>query len=54
MNYTVGLAGDAAKEAFKIGELPVTIVFDRGGRIVGRFDGFTMPEQIRGAVEKVL
>jgi thiol:disulfide interchange protein DsbD len=54
MNYTVGLAGDAAKEAFKIGELPVTLVFDRSGRIVDRFEGFTTPDKIRGAVEKVL
>ncbi len=54
MNYTVGLAGDAAKDAFKIGELPVTLVFDRSGRIVDRFEGFTTPDKIRGAVEKVL
>ncbi len=54
MNYTVGLAGDASKEAFKIGELPVTLVFDRSGRIVDRFEGFTAPDKIRDAVEKVL
>jgi glutathione peroxidase-family protein len=30
------------------------LVFDRSGRIVDRFEGFTTPDKIRGAVEKVL
>lgn len=54
MNYTVGLASDELKNSYKLDQLPVTVVFDRQGQIVDRFEGFTEPEKIRGAVEKVL
>jgi thiol-disulfide isomerase/thioredoxin len=54
MNYTVGLASDAIKNSYNLDKLPVTVVFNRQGQMVDRFEGFTEPEKIRGAVEKVL
>jgi thiol:disulfide interchange protein len=54
MNYTVGLASEAVKNSYKLDKLPVTVVFDRRGQIVDRFEGFTEPGKIRGAVEKAL
>jgi thiol:disulfide interchange protein len=46
MKYTVGLGtGDAPP-------LPITLVLDKNGKTVQRFDGFTKPEDIRAAVAK--
>jgi thiol:disulfide interchange protein DsbD len=46
MKYTVGLgSGD-------IGQLPITVVLDRDGNTVQRFNGFTRPEDIRAAIAK--
>ncbi len=54
MNYTVGLVSDEIKNSYKLDKLPVTVVFDRHGEIVDRFEGFTPPEKILGAVQKAL
>ena len=48
MNYTVGLGTGQFEQ------LPITIVYDRAGRKVQRFEGFTKAEDIRAAVEKAL
>ncbi len=48
MNYTVGLGSGAFEQ------LPITVVYDRNGNKVQRFEGFTKPEEIRAAVEKAL
>ena len=46
IKYTVGLGtGDLL-------ELPVTVVLDRKGNTVQRFDGLTSPDAIRAAIEK--
>jgi hypothetical protein len=46
MKYTVGLgSGD-------LGQLPVTVVLDRNGNTVQRFNGFTEPDKIRAAIAK--
>ena len=54
MEYTVALGSDAAKEKYQIGALPVTIVMDRTGKIVQKFEGFTHPEDIQKAVKQAL
>ena len=46
MKYTVGL-GSGSMDA-----LPVTVVIDRQGNTVQRFDGLAKPEEIRAAVAK--
>ena len=48
MKYTVGLGTGSP------GSLPITVVLDKAGHQVGRFEGFTKPEVIRAAVDKVL
>ena len=47
MQYTVGLGTGEVETA-----LPITIVLDKNGKTVQRFDGFTKPEDIRAAVAK--
>ncbi len=44
MNYTVGLGTGS------LAQLPVTLILDRSGKTVKRFDGFAKPEEIRAAV----
>ena len=48
MKYTVGLGTGSLEQ------LPVTIVIDKAGKTVKRFDGFTKPEDIRAAIDKAL
>jgi thiol:disulfide interchange protein len=48
VQYTIGLGSG------QIGQLPVTLVIDREGKTVQRFEGFTKPETIRAAVAKAL
>ncbi len=54
MQYTVALGSDAVSKQYKLDALPVTVVFDRSGRQVKRFEGFTPPGELRAAVEKAL
>ena len=54
MEYPVALGADAAKEKFQVGPLPTTIVMDRQGKIVQKFEGFTHPEDIQKAVKQAL
>jgi thiol:disulfide interchange protein DsbD len=54
MDYLVALGSDAAKEKYQVGALPTTIVMDRTGKIVQRFEGFTQPEDIQKAVKQAL
>jgi thiol:disulfide interchange protein DsbD len=46
MKYTLGLGSGQP------GQLPITVVLDRGGNTVERFEGFTRPEAIRAAIAK--
>jgi len=53
MDYTVALSSDAAAKQYNIGELlPVTLVFDRAGKQVQRFEGLTSEADLRAAVQK--
>jgi thiol:disulfide interchange protein DsbD len=49
MDYLVALGSEAVSKQYGLDELPVTIVFDRSGKQVKRFEGFT-PEDALGAV----
>jgi thiol:disulfide interchange protein len=46
MKYTVGLGSGS------MDQLPVTLILDRNGNTIKRFDGLAKPEEIRAAVEK--
>jgi thioredoxin-like negative regulator of GroEL len=52
MQYPVGLGAQSNNDQFKITQLPTTIVFDRNGKIVDRFEGLTPFEKIEEAVRK--
>ncbi|PWT98561.1 MAG: redoxin [Terriglobia bacterium] len=55
MDYTVALGSDAVSKQYKLGEsLPVTLVFDRSGKQLKRFDGFTSGAAIEAAVQQAL
>jgi thiol:disulfide interchange protein DsbD len=54
IEYPIALGSDAAKEKFQVGPLPTTIVLDRQGKIVRKFEGFTHPEDIQKAVKQIL
>ncbi len=54
MEYPVALKSDATGTQFSIDELPVTVVFDRSGKQLKRFEGFTQEADIAAAVEKAL
>ncbi|MES1260134.1 MAG: redoxin domain-containing protein, partial [Acidobacteriota bacterium] len=46
VKYTIGLGTG------QIGQLPITLIIDRQGKTVQRFEGFTKPDAIRAAIEK--
>jgi thiol:disulfide interchange protein len=48
MKYTVGLGSG------NMDQLPITIVLDRDGKTVKRFDGLATPSEIRAAVAKAI
>jgi thiol:disulfide interchange protein DsbD len=52
MQYPVGLGAQSNNDQFKITQLPTTIVFDKNGKIVDRFEGLTEFEKIEEALKK--
>ena len=54
MNYTVGLGTPAQMDQFNLDVLPVTLVFDKSGKQVKRFDGSRGEADLRAAVEEAL
>jgi thiol:disulfide interchange protein DsbD len=55
MDYTVALGSEAVSKQYGLGEsLPVTLVFDRSGKQLKRFDGFTSGAAIEAAVQQAL
>ncbi|HWF10305.1 MAG TPA: cytochrome c biogenesis protein CcdA [Bryobacteraceae bacterium] len=46
MKYTIGLGSG------EMDQLPVTVVLDRNGKTVQRFDGLAKPDEIRAAISK--
>jgi thiol:disulfide interchange protein DsbD len=55
MDYTVALGSEAISKQYNVGELlPVTLVFDRSGKQVKRFEGLTSEADLQAAVQKVL
>jgi thiol:disulfide interchange protein DsbD len=54
MLYPVGLGSSDMNDTFKLDALPVTLVFDRGGKLVKRFEGFTEETDLLAAVRQAL
>jgi thiol:disulfide interchange protein len=55
MDYTVALGSEAISRQYNVGELlPVTLVFDRSGKQVKRFEGLTSEADLQAAVQKAL
>ena len=54
MDYAVGLGSAAMMTQYKLDLLPVTLVFDRSGKQVQRFEGFTPEAELLAAVQKAL
>ena len=54
MDYTVALGSEALSRQYGLDQLPVTVVFDRTGKQVKRFEGFTPEDALRTAVGQAL
>jgi thioredoxin-like negative regulator of GroEL len=54
MDYLVALGSEAVSKQYGLDELPVTIVIDRSGKLVKRFEGFTSAEALQAAVQQAL
>jgi thiol:disulfide interchange protein DsbD len=54
MDYLVALGSDAVSKQYGLNELPVTIVIDRSGKQVKRFEGFTAEDVLQAAVQQAL
>lgn len=54
MEYPVALGSEPLAERFQVEQLPVTLIFDRAGRQVERFEGYTEEAVLEEAIRKVL
>jgi thiol-disulfide isomerase/thioredoxin len=54
IDYPVGLAGDAMAAQYKLESFPVTLVFDRSGKLIQRFDESLTEKDLLAAVQKAL
>jgi thiol:disulfide interchange protein DsbD len=54
IDYTVGMGGDALATKYKLESYPVTVVFDRAGKEVERFNESLTEKDLLAAVQKAL
>ena len=54
MDYAVGLGAETLNTQYNLDLLPVTLVFDRTGKQVKRFEGFTPEADLLSAVKQAL
>jgi thiol:disulfide interchange protein len=52
IDYPVALGGEAISKQYRLDQLPVTVVFDRAGRQVRRFEGFTPEPELNAALRE--
>ena len=52
MDYPVALGSPEVTKEYNLDALPVTLVIDRTGKQVKRFDGLTPPDELRAAIEQ--
>jgi thiol:disulfide interchange protein DsbD len=53
-DYPITLGSAAVGKKYGVENLPVTLVFDRSGKLVKRFDGYTREADLRAAIEAAL
>jgi thiol:disulfide interchange protein DsbD len=54
MQYPVALGSEKLNDQFQISQLPTTVVFDRTGKLLKRFEGFTPEKSLEEAVKTAL
>ena len=54
MEYPVALGSEQISSRYGLDQLPVTLVFDRSGKQVKRFEGFTAEAALQSAVQQAL
>ena len=54
MDYAVALGSPELQQQYGLDSLPVTLVFDRAGKQVKRFEGFTEEGELEAAVRGAL
>ena len=54
MDYPVGVGNESLNTQYKLDSLPVTLVFDRTGKQIKRFEGFTPEADLLSAVKQAL
>ncbi len=55
MDYTVALGSEAISKQYSLEDgLPVTVIFDRAGKQVKRFEGLTSEEDLKAAIQQAL
>ena len=53
-DYPITLGSKAIGKKYGVENLPVTLVFDRSGKLLKRFDGYTKEADLRAAIEAAL
>ena len=53
-DYPIALGSAAVGKKYSVENLPVTLVFDRSGKLVKRFDGYTKEADLRAAIQAAL
>ena len=54
MNYRVALGSDKMTDLFHVNQLPTTVVFDRHGKTLQRFEGYTPADALESVVKTAL
>ena len=54
MKYRVAIGSEQMTDLFRVNQLPTTLVFDRNGKTVQRFEGLTPPDALETAVRTAL
>jgi thiol:disulfide interchange protein len=56
IGYSTALAPDSLKKQYNVGDegLPVTVILDRSGKLIQRFEGFTEEPKLRAAIQAAM
>jgi thiol:disulfide interchange protein len=54
MDYPVGLGNESLNKQYNLDQLPVTLVFNRAGKQIKRFEGFTSEADLLAAVKQAM
>jgi hypothetical protein len=54
MKYAVALGAPSIAEQLKLGQYPTTVIYDRTGKPVQRFEGLTPVDKIESAIKQAL